>query len=142
MIILVLIEMVFIIICERFHGTIYLNSMLLVILDFVSVFKLELMYIPLYPKYQAEPHSSPWFSVAACAAAIAHRNPFFYLYQQNKSSESKVKLRQALIIAAGFLKLSNLHLLIKQKIVSLPRNLACRTFHKLLIVFSTKAYLL
>ena len=91
MIILVLIEMVFIIICERFHGTIYLNSMLLVILDFVSVFKLELMYIPLYPKYQAEPHSSPWFSVAACAAAIAHRNPFFYLYQQNKSSESKVE---------------------------------------------------
>ena len=69
--------------------------MLLVILDFVSVFKLELMYIPLYPKYQAEPHSSPWFSVAACAAAIAHRNPFFYLYQQNKSSESKVKLRQS-----------------------------------------------
>ena len=31
---------------------------------------------------------------AACAAAIAHGNNFFCLYQQNKSSESKVKLRR------------------------------------------------
>ena len=45
-------------------------------------------------KYQVKPHSSPWFS-AACAAAIVHRNHFFRLYQQNKSSESKVKFRQA-----------------------------------------------
>ena len=45
-------------------------------------------------KYQTKPHSSPWFS-AACAAAIVHRNHFFHLYQQNKSSESKVKFRQA-----------------------------------------------
>ena len=45
-------------------------------------------------KYQVKPHSSPLFS-AACAAAIVHRNYFFCLYQQNKSSESKVKLRQA-----------------------------------------------
>ena len=40
-----------------------------------------------------KPHSSPWFS-AACAAAIVHRNHFFWLYQQNKSSESKLKFRQ------------------------------------------------
>ena len=43
-------------------------------------------------KYQVKPHSSPWFS-AACAAAIARRNHFFCLYQQNESSESKVKFR-------------------------------------------------
>ena len=48
----------------------------------------------LHRKYQVKPHSSPWFS-AACAAAIVHRNHFFHLYQQNKSSESKVKFRQA-----------------------------------------------
>ena len=30
---------------------------------------------------------------AACAAVIVHRNHFFYLYQQNKSSKSKVKFR-------------------------------------------------
>ena len=44
------------------------------------------VYIP-HRKYQVKPHSSPWFS-AACAAAIVHRNHFFCLYQQNKSSES------------------------------------------------------
>ena len=32
---------------------------------------------------------------AACAAAIVHRNHFFHLYQQNKSSECKIKFRQA-----------------------------------------------
>ena len=51
------------------------------------------VYIP-HHKYQVKPHSSPWFS-AAYAAAIVHRNQFFRLYQQNKSSESKVKFRQA-----------------------------------------------
>ena len=51
------------------------------------------VYIP-HRKYQMKPHSSPWLS-AACAAAIVHRNYFFCLYEQNKSSESKVKFRQA-----------------------------------------------
>ena len=32
---------------------------------------------------------------SSCAAAIVHRNHFFHCYQQNKSSESKVKFRQA-----------------------------------------------
>ena len=45
-------------------------------------------------KYQVKSHSSPWFS-AACAAAIVHRNHFFRLYQKDKSSDSKVKFRQA-----------------------------------------------
>ena len=51
------------------------------------------VYIP-HRKYQVKPHSSPWFS-AAYATAIVHRNHFFLLYHQNKSSESKVKFRQA-----------------------------------------------
>ena len=92
------------------------------------------VYIP-HRKYQVKPHSSPWFS-AACAAAIVHRNHFFHLHQQNKSSESKVKFRQ------GFLKLPNLYMLLKQKSPSLPRNLALGTFGELLIVFSTKVNLL
>ena len=37
---------------------------------------------------------SPWFS-ASCATAIVHRNHFFHLYQKDKSSDSKVKFRQA-----------------------------------------------
>ena len=51
------------------------------------------VYIP-HRKHQVKPHSFPGFS-AACAAAMVHRNDFFLLYQQNKSSESKVKFRQA-----------------------------------------------
>ena len=51
------------------------------------------VYIPRC-KYQVKPHSSPWFS-AGCTAAIIHRNNFFCLHQQNKSTESKVKFRQA-----------------------------------------------
>ena len=51
------------------------------------------VYIP-YRKYQVKHHSSSWFS-SACAVAIVHRNNFFRLYQQNKSSESKVNFRHA-----------------------------------------------
>ena len=51
------------------------------------------VYIP-HRKYRVKPHSSRGF-LAAFAAAIVHRNHFFCFYQQNKSSESKVKFRQA-----------------------------------------------
>ena len=46
------------------------------------------------------------------------------------------------IIEKGFLKLPNLHMLIKQKSPLLPRNLALMTSGELLIVFSTKVNLL
>ena len=51
------------------------------------------VYIP-HRKYQVTPHSSPWFS-AACAVAIVHGNHFFRLYQKDRSSDSKVKFREA-----------------------------------------------
>ena len=51
------------------------------------------LYIP-QRKCQFKSHSSPWFS-AACAAAIVHRNHYFGLYQQNKSSEFEGMFRQA-----------------------------------------------
>ena len=57
------------------------------------------VYIP-HPKYQVKPHSSPWFS-AACVATIVYRNHFFCFYQQNKSSESKVKFIQANMLQKG-----------------------------------------
>ena len=87
-----------------------------------------------------QPHSSPWFS-AAFAAAIAHRNDLFHLHQKDKPSDSKVKFR-LVIVAKRFLKLLNLHMLIKQKNPLLPRNLAVMTFGELLIVFSAKVNLL
>ena len=48
----------------------------------------------LHCKYHVKPHSSSWFS-AVFAAPIVHRNHFFRLYQQKKSSESKVTFRHA-----------------------------------------------
>ena len=98
------------------------------------------VYIP-HRKYQVKPHPTPWFS-AACATAIFHRNHFFRLYQQNKSSESKVKFRQASNRCKRVLEAANLHTLLKQKSPSLPKNLALGTFCELLIVFSTKVNLL
>ena len=47
-----------------------------------------------------------------------------------------------MLAAKGFLRLSNLHMLIKQKSITLPRNLALRSFGELLIVFSTKVNLI
>ena len=93
----------------------------------------------LHEKYQVKPHSSPWFS-AACAAAIPHRNHFFCLYQREKSST--LKFRQASNHCKRFLKMPNLHMLIKQKSPLLTRNLALGSFDELPIVFSTKVNLL
>ena len=47
-----------------------------------------------------------------------------------------------MIVAKGFLKLPNMHMLIKQKSPSLPRNLAAWTLGELPILFSTKINLL
>ena len=79
---------------------------------------------------------------APCAAAIVHRNHFFHLYQREKYLDAKVKFRQASNCCTGFLKLPNLHMLIKQKCFLLPRNLALVTSGELLIVFSAKVNLL
>ena len=91
-------------------------------------------------KYQAKPYSSSWFS-AAWASAIVHRNHFFCSYQQNKSSKSSGSSSESsdrlVIVAKGLLKLSNLHMLLKQKSLSLPRNVALATLGELLIAFST-----
>ena len=51
------------------------------------------VYIP-HCKYQIKSHSSPWF-LTTWAAAVVHRNHVFCLHQQSKSSEFKVKFRQA-----------------------------------------------
>ena len=92
------------------------------------------VYIP-HHKYQVKPQSSPWFS-ATCAAAIVHRNHFFRLYQQNKSSESKVRFRQANNRWKRVLEAAKLAQANKTK-ESIPFG----TFGELPIVFSTKVNL-
>ena len=86
-------------------------------------------YIP-HRKYQIKPHSSPWFS-AACAAAIVHRNHFFRLYHQNKSSESKVKFRKASNRCKRVLEASKLACANKTKDSITSQKLGSRDFWRI-----------
>ena len=112
-----------------------ISVLLLLLVNFVSGFSLELN------QYQIKPHSSLWFS-AACAATIVHMNCFFHLQQKDKSSESKVKFRQARNCCKRVLEAAKLTYANKKKTPSLPRNLAHRTFGELPKAFSTKINLL
>ena len=87
------------------------------------------VYIP-HRKYQVKPHSSPCFS-AACAAAIVHRNHFFRLYQQNKSSESKVKFRQASNCCKRVLEAAKLAYATKTKESITSQKLGSRDFWRI-----------
>ena len=98
------------------------------------------VYIP-HRKYQVKAHSSPWFS-AACDAAIVHRNHFLRLYQREKSSDSKLKFRQASNRCKRVLQAAKLIYANKTKSPLLPRNLGLVTSGELLIVFSIKVNLL
>ena len=78
-----------------FHGRIFLKlSASAAASEFCEWVQVGIDVYTSHRKYQVKHHSSPWFS-ADFAAAIVHRNHFFRLYQLNKSSESKVKFRQA-----------------------------------------------
>ena len=139
--ILMLIGMVFIIISEMFHEWISLNLVfLLLLVNFVSGFRLELMHIALIGNIRSSPIHLHSFQLLCCC--LVHRNHLFRLCQREKPSDSKVKFRQASNHCKRFLKLPNLHLLIKQKSPLLPRSLALVTSGELLIVFSTKVDLL
>ena len=87
------------------------------------------IYIP-HRKYQVKPHSSPWFS-AACAAAIVHRNHSFRLYQREKSSDSKVKFRQASNRCKRILKAAKLAYANKTKESITSQKLGFRDFWRI-----------
>ena len=99
---------VFLTIWEMFHR-VYLKSVLLLLLvNFDFGYWLELMYISLIESIRPnKPNLFPWFS-AACAAVTVHRNSFFRLYQKEKSSESKVKFKQASNRCKRFLEAAKL----------------------------------
>ena len=63
--------------------------LLLLLVDFVSGFRLELMYTSLTENIGSS------LTHLHGSVAIVHRNHFFRLYQKDKSSDSKVKFRQA-----------------------------------------------
>ena len=87
------------------------------------------VYIP-HRKYQVKRHSSPWFS-AACVAAIVHRNHFFHLYKQNKSSESKVKFKQASNCCKSVLETAKLAYATKTKESITSQKLGSRDFWRI-----------
>ena len=87
-------------------------------------------YIP-HIKYQVKPRSSPWIS-AACAAAILHRNNFFRLYQREKSSDSKVKFKQASNRCKRVLEAAKLAYAKKTKESITSQKLGSRDFWRIL----------
>ena len=87
------------------------------------------VYIP-HHKYQVKSHSSPWFS-AACAAAIVYRTHIFRLHQQNKSSESKVKFREASNCCKRVLEAAKLPYATKTKESTTSQKLASRDFWRI-----------
>ena len=87
------------------------------------------VYIP-HRKYQVKPHSSPWFS-AACAAAVVHRNCFFRLHQREKSSDSKVKFRQASNCCESVLEAAKLAYANKTKESITSQKLGSRDFWRI-----------
>ena len=91
-----------------FHGKISLSSVLLLLLvNFMSGFRLVLMYISLTENITLSLIHLHGFSVS-CVAAIVHRNHFFCLYQKDKSSDSKVKFRQVSNCSKRFLEAAKL----------------------------------
>ena len=93
------------------------------------------------PSLKVPDQESPWFS-AASAAAIVHRNHVFHFYQKDKSSESKVRFKQASKFCKRVLQAAKLAYANKAKESITSHNLVLVTFDELLIVFSTKVNLL
>ena len=79
---------------EMWLGRISLNSVLLLLLVNCDGLQVVIDVYISHRKYQVKPHLSPWFSTT-CVATIVYKYHFFRLYLQNKSSESKVRFRQA-----------------------------------------------
>ena len=116
-----LIEKIFVIIWEMFYERISLNS---APCEWIQVG--IGVYIPHW-KCQVKPHSSPWFS-AACATAIVYVNHFFCLYQKDKSSDSKVKFRQASNRCKRVLEAAKLAYANKTKESITPQKLGSQDF--------------
>ena len=96
MTILVLIGKVCVIILEMFHRRISLNSVLLLLLvNFVSGFRLEIMYISLLKSIRSRlTHLHGFSCLRYCQSSKKSLFPF--VPKKDKSSKSKVKLRWAI----------------------------------------------
>ena len=118
-----------------------LNSALLLLLgNFVSGFRLELMYVSHIVNIRSNLTHLRGYQQFVLMSLFIEFNFIIctnriYLLNLKQSSNRLV------ITTKVFLKLSNLYMLLKHKSPSNRRNLAVGTFGKLLIVFSTKVNL-
>ena len=116
------------------HGKISLSPVLLLLLvNFVSGFRLKFMYISLIISIRSSLTHLHGFQLLVLLPYFIETTFFLCTNRINLLNESSGRL---VIPAKGFLKLPHLHML------SLPRNLALGTFGELLIMFSTKVNLL
>ena len=121
-----------------FHGRISLNLLLLLLANFVSVFRFQMMYISLIVSIRSSLTHPHGFQLLALLQKLIEIT--FFICTNRKNLLILKKSVEKLVIAAKvFLKLPNLNMLLKQNSSLLPRKLTLRTFGELLIVFSTKA---
>ena len=136
-----LIRMVFVITWEIFHGRISLNSAFLLLLaNFLGGFRLKLMYISLNVSTTSSLTHLYGFQLLVLLPQFTEITFFVCINRINlmNLNESSGRL---IVVAKGFLQLPNLHMLLKQLSLSLPRNLALGMFFKLPIMFSPKVNL-
>ena len=91
-----------------FHGKIFLSLVRLnLLMNFVSGFRLELMYISIIISIRSSLTHLHSFQLLELLPEFIEIT-FFCLYQQNKSSESKGKLRQELTLSSVVLSKINM----------------------------------
>ena len=114
---------------------------LLLLVNFVSGLRLDSMYISLIGNIRSSLTHCHAFQLLVWLPQFIEII-FFCCTRRINLLILKYSSDRLVIIAKGFLKLPNLHMIIKQKSPLLPRNLALLTSGELLIVFSTKVNLL
>ena len=121
------------------RGKISLSLVLLLLLvTFVSGFSLELMYISLIISFRLSLTHLLGFQLLLLLSQFIEMT-FFICTNRINLLNLKESPDRLVTIAKRFLKLLNLHMLVKQSNLSLPRGLNLSTK---LIVFSTKVNLL
>ena len=117
------------------------SALLLPVVNFVNGFRFELMYISLIVSIRSCRNHLHGFQLLVLLSQFIETF-FFVCTNRIDNLTQKESSGKLVIVAEGFFKLASLHMLIKQKSPSLPRNLAHRTIGELLIMFSTKVNLL
>ena len=113
---------------------------MLLVVNSMNGFSLELVYISIISISSSLTHHHSFQLLVLLPYFL--EITFFVCTNRINLLNLKQCSERLVIVAKGFLKLPNVHMLIQQKSPSLPRKLALGTFGILLIVFSTNVNLL